>query len=518
MKRLHICIIDLIYNAPTNALYYRLMFGNHMSIMPQVIGVWCRQQGHEVTYIMYGGSGNLMKEIPEGIDVAFISSFTFTAQLAYAISNYLRTRGVVTVLGGSHARCYPEDSCKYFDYVLGMTDRKLIHEILQGFSQQRPSGIHLSNNNQPLTLPGVEERWDFIEKAFSNGSLIKIVPEIGSFGCPYQCNFCVDANIPYQMLDWDYIKEDLRFLIRKMKRPRVGWYDPNFGLRFDEMMSAIEEVVPMKSMDFIAECSLSCLSEANTARLKRNGFIFIMTGIESWFGYNNKTGSGGIKGIEKVKQVADQLNMIQRYIPYVHANFILGSDVDRDSAPFELTKMFIERAPGVHPVFLLLNAYGRGAPVNLEYQRANRVLPFPFHFLQSVYTLNVRPAHYTWTEFYDYLIDLLQYSVSGKVIYNRFKAINKLLPRWLGLLWTLTIGGAQKIEYHLEIRRQLLADQQFRRFFEQETIEIPDFFIEKIRKDLGPFWPWLPEGAICHNPNAHLESITENGKKIPVIF
>jgi hypothetical protein len=52
----------------------------------------------------------------------------------------------------------------------------------------------------------------------------------------------------------------------------------------------------------------------------------------------------------------------------------------------------------------------------------------------------------------------------------------------------------------------LETDRPLRRFFEQETNEIPQYFIDKIRRDLGHFWDWLPEGAIIHNPNAYLES------------
>jgi hypothetical protein len=55
----------------------------------------------------------------------------------------------------------------------------------------------------------------------------------------------------------------------------------------------------------------------------------------------------------------------------------------------------------------------------------------------------------------------------------------------------------------------LKTDENVRRFFEQEATDIPQFFVEKIRKDLGDFWHWLPEGAIQHNPNSYLLSIEE---------
>ena len=43
---------------------------------------------------------------------------------------------------------------------------------------------------------------------------------------------------------------------------------------------------------------------------------------------------------------------------------------------------------------------------------------------------------------------------------------------------------------------------------EQETTELPEFFTEQVRKDLGPFWDSLPAEALHHDPNAYLMSET----------
>jgi len=59
------------------------------------------------------------------------------------------------------------------------------------------------------------------------------------------------------------------------------------------------------------------------------------------------------------------------------------------------------------------------------------------------------------------------------------------------------------------VRRRFDTDPQFRRFFEQETTDIPQFFAQRVRKELGPFWEWLPEGALQHDPNAYLTSQEE---------
>ena len=229
--------------------------------MPQVIAVWCEEEGHDVTFVCYTGFENLVEELPDKVDLVFIGAFTEAAQLAYALSNMFRSKGAVTVIGGPHARCYPQDALKYFDYVLGFTDKAVVSDILRDCSEHRPIGVHIAAKQQPAMLPGVRERWKFIEPTLKKAPFIKMVPMIGSLGCPYTCSFCIDSVVPYQPLDFDVIKEDLRFLLRKFKRPLVGWHDPNFGVRFNEVMGAIEEAAPPDSIDFIAESSLSLLSE-----------------------------------------------------------------------------------------------------------------------------------------------------------------------------------------------------------------------------------------------------------------
>jgi len=132
-KKLRISIIDLIHNRPSFSLYRRYMFPNYASIMPQVIGVWCKEEGHEVDYSIYTGTQKISKLVIDKTDIVFISSFSFTAQLAYALSAYYRSQGMATVLGGPHARSYPEDACLYFDYVLGLTDKELLKDLLHNF-------------------------------------------------------------------------------------------------------------------------------------------------------------------------------------------------------------------------------------------------------------------------------------------------------------------------------------------------------------------------------------------------
>ncbi len=508
-RKLEIGIIDLVSKRPNRNLFARIMNANFASIMPQVIAVWCEEEGHNVNYFCFTGTEDLVSELPQNADIVFIGAFTESAQTAYALSNILRSKGAVTVLGGPHARCYPEDSIKYFDYVTGFTDRSIISEILQDCSPHRPEGYHLSAKNQPLTLPGVKERWKFIEPVLKKAPLIKMVPMIGSLGCPYTCSFCIDSTVSYQPLEFDVLKEDLSFLLTKYKRPLVGWHDPNFGIRFDDYMNAIEEAIPENSIDFIAESSLSVLTEPNVKRLSRNGFGAMLPGIESWYDLGNKSKTGRSMGENKVKIISEQINMILQYIPYVQTNFVLGLDTDKGEEPFELTKKFVDLTPGAFPGYSLLSAFGQAAPLNLQYQELNRVLPFPFHLLDNNHAMNVKPMNYSWTEFYSNIIGLGEHTFSWSAIMKRLIATKAFIPRWMNVVRAISEEGFGRVAYNKKILKQLTTDTKFRDYFEQETEELPPFYINMIKKEMGPLWDFLPEGAMYHDQNAYLKTNIE---------
>ena len=58
----------------------------------------------------------------------------------------------------------------------------------------------------------------------------------------------------------------------------------------------------------------------------------------------------------------------------------------------------------------------------------------------------------------------------------------------------------------MAINSLLDTDPELRRYFDQETTELPAFFVEQVRQDLGPLWEWFPEGAMDHDPNAYLKT------------
>ena len=43
-----------------------------------------------------------------------------------------------------------------------------------------------------------------------------------------------------------------------------------------------------------------------------------------------------------------------------------------------------------------------------------------------------------------------------------------------------------------------------RRYLQQDSTELPQFYIDKMRSDLGPFWQHLPPEAVHHDAYAFL--------------
>ncbi len=510
-RKLKIGIIDLVHKGPTKNLYARVMHANLASIMPQVIATWCEQDGHDVQYICYTGLEDLSTELPKNTDIIFICAFTQSALMAYSLSNMFRSQGAVTVLGGPHARCYPDDAVKYFDYVAGFTDKDVIHDILNDAEQHRPIGRYISASNQPTFLPGVKERWKFIEATIKKAPFMKMIPMIGSMGCPYSCPFCIDSTISYQTMDYDQMTEDLQHIGGLKKPPWVGWHDPNFGIRFNETLDVIESAVKPGTITFIAESSLAILSEKNLQRLQKNSFGGLLPGIESWYDMGNKSKVAQKNGIERVRQVAEHANMVMRYIPYLQTNFVFGLDCDEGPEPFELTKRFVDLSPGSFPGYSLLSAFGEAAPLNLSYQQEERVIPFPFHFLNNHLAMNVKPLNYDWLTFYDHIIDITEYTFSKKAIYRRFMANSRGVPKWLNFVRAVSNEGYGRIKFFKKVRENLKNDPSFRDFFDGKSNVLPEFYINIIKKELGEFWQWLPEGAIYHDHKAYSKKNGETG-------
>ncbi len=477
-------LTDIPLTGPLSRVYAAYLRKQFVSIGPQAVSVWCRRLGHDVAYATYYGQQDPRSLLPRDLDIVFIAAHTPCALLAYALAKAFRAERVLTVLGGPHAKSFPDDALRFFDIVVTDCDRALIGDILEGHVD--PPAI-LSSGRPFAEIPTVAERRPEIEaSAFICGrpGLTTVIPMLTSIGCPYSCDFCVDSNSKYVAFPDEQIREDLRYVSQHFPRALVAYHDPNFAVRFDETMDMIASVPEGRRNGYIMESSLSILKESRLARLRETNCVYAAPGIESWTDYSNKAGTTGKAGRGKMERIVDHLRLLAGVVPGIQANIIVGTETDRGDEPIELTKEFIRRVPEVWPAINIPTPFG-GTPLYEQYLAEGRVLrAMPFAFYYNPY-LAIRLKHYTALAYYDHLIDIHETLASNAMLVRRLRTGQRPAIRFIHSLRTYAVR--QELGDLRRVRTMLANDPQFRAFHEGDTETLPEFYHGGLRQRLGPY-------------------------------
>ena len=132
---MRIGILDILVDSPCtwlNYAYRAVLKKQYASIAPQAVAVWCRQLGHDVSYAAYYGQRDPRRMLPDDLDVLFIATYTQSSALSYALAKLYRRDGVLTAIGGPHAKSFPVDCLRFFDFVVQECDKALIDDLLEG--------------------------------------------------------------------------------------------------------------------------------------------------------------------------------------------------------------------------------------------------------------------------------------------------------------------------------------------------------------------------------------------------
>jgi radical SAM superfamily enzyme YgiQ (UPF0313 family) len=478
-------ILSLPSRNIANSAFNSVLVKQYASIMPQVVAVWCRRRGHEVYYASYYGTGSVFSRLPVDLDILFISCHTQASPLAYAISRLCRRRGIRSVIGGPHARAFPIDCLRFFDLVVKSCDDAAISCILDN---DYPPGTIITANSELNDLPSVEERIREIRASsfyrLRHRGPLTMIPLLASTGCPYSCDFCIDWSTRYQYAGKDLLQADLEYISRHCPGVTVAFHDPNFGVRFNESLEAIESLPSGRRPPYIIESSLTVLREDRLRRLKDTNCVCVAPGVESWSDYSNKASAGRCSGEAQLARMIEQFDRIGEYIPYIQANFIFGLDGDSGDSPVELTKEFMTRTPYVWPVVNLPIPFG-DTPMQRRLMEEKRILSqMPFAFYYSPY-LVFRLANYTTVEFYEKLIDLLEFLSSADMLRKRVASAPVARVTEVHALRSAAIRG--KLIKYRKIIKSLKEDRALRDFHCHGKGRLPQYYEALYDRMLGPY-------------------------------
>ncbi|MEX2247273.1 MAG: radical SAM protein [Dehalococcoidia bacterium] len=462
----------------------------YASLMPQAVSAWCREFGHQVHYATFAGRGDPKSLLPADLDIVFVGTNTPASALAYALAKLYRQEHALTVVGGPHARAFPLDCARFFDIVVQQCDKELVRDIVDGACE--PGSI--VSSDRPLTdLPSVEQRMPEIRKSmflFGRPNPTTTVGVIASLGCPYTCNFCTDWNNPYVLLPAEKLAADLRYLAEHLPGTRVAFHDPNFAVRFDEVLDVLEQIPPKKRNPYIMESSLTVLKGSRLQRLKDTNCTYVAPGVESWSGYSNKSGARTKTGHEKMEMVAEEFRAIHEYVQGLQANFIFGLDADEGDEPVELTKEFITRTPFVWPAINIPTPFG-GTPFFDDCVSDGRILrsmPFALYYIPHLVTTL---KHYDPIGYYERLIDINVHLSSAKLLRKR---LGSTRSRSIQLFFLArTSGTRQRVNDFRAIIGALKSDAHMLAFHEGEDVPLPSFYRHEVRRMLGQYASLLSE-------------------------
>jgi hypothetical protein len=477
---------------PTRRLYCRYLNRHYASIMPQAVSAWCRGLGHQTFYATYWGQADPKSLLPCDLDVVFLSAFTSASTLACALAKLYRLEGALTVLGGPHAKGFPEDALRFFDVVVGECDRNLVEDLLA----ERPRGMAISSRSPPRAMPAVAERLPEITSAHfwkGRATSTSFVPLLSSLGCPYACDFCTDWDNPYRLTPADQLEADLRFISERFPRVKIPFHDPNFGVRFDHVLDVMERIPPGARNAYAIQSSLSVLDERRLRRLRDTNCIFLAPGVESWGDYASKSKLPRSSGPRrKLAEVVRRFEEIQQFVPGLQANFIFGVDSDAGAEPVELTREFVERLPRVWPNVNVPTPFG-GTPLYERYLAEGRILRgMPFAFYYTPY-LATTLKNYSAGGFYQRLIDLFSQALHPATIARRTRALTGIHHAF----HALRLLNVRRLLHEFRTLRDLLSgDRAFQAFHEGASEELPSFYRHRLHRQLGRYAELLTDAEL----------------------
>jgi hypothetical protein len=417
----------------------------------------------------------------------------------YALAKLYRQAGTRTVIGGPHAIAFPRDCLRFVDLVVRECDQALIADILRGAFD--PGSI-VSSPRPFADVPIVEERLPEIRaSAFAWGGrpfTATTIPLLASVGCPYSCDFCIDGERPYRLLSLDRLTADLRYVAAHCPGVMVGFHDPNFAVKFDQVLDVMESVPSASRSPYIVETSLAILRGARVRRLGATNCASVAPGVESWSAYSSKAGVGRLTGGTKVARLVEHFTLLHEQVPYLQANFLFGLDDDAGDEPVVLTKEFMSRTPFVWPVVNLPHPFG-GTPLFERYRRDGRILTaMPFSFYYSPYLVTTL-RNYTPLGYYEKLIELFEHFTSRAMLRLRLATARSPFVCLAHVVRTRV--KRRRLRAFRRLADMLTSDPQFRAFHEGRSSVLPEFYHHEYERMLGSFAPLMsredriPDGA-----------------------
>ena len=296
-------------------------------------------------------------------DVVHLNFKTALAPRAYEIADIFRRKGARVVLSGYHPSALPDEAGQHADSVIVGDAVSLWPIVIQDIEKNTQKPVYTSKDyHDLLTLPSTSAT---PRKGFQLSNSIE-----ATRGCPYQCEFCQDANIRdggiFRARPVDDVIEEIELLRQKI------FYFTDFSLTID--LSYTKELFRrMKGLRkrFICGGNIDALAEDD--ELLRLAYD---AGCIEWIGGFETFSQDALTGVQKktniVEEYARAVKKIHRYRMAVFGTFVLGFDEDTPDV-FNSMSQHIDSLGFDAVNFAILTPYP-GTPLFARLEKEGRIL------------------------------------------------------------------------------------------------------------------------------------------------
>lgn len=391
-------------------LYRHFEYSNFMyPIVLDVLKVWAESIGFEVRVsVCREADVNLSTDA----HVVAISVYTQTAPAAYRLSEKLRQKGKVVILGGPHFRgrnC--QEAFPHCDVVVDTICEEQWKNLLCNIAE----GKIFPNRRQALYIDDKECRFRYpnnLYETFKSRRWYHIPSVPTSIGCPYDCEFCS------AYLQGKYILRDIRTIYKEMahiKGKLVFICDATFGLNKKFTVELMKAIAPLEKRIGVETTLVGLKDEELLNAMAEGGVKWISVGIETLSLKLNKHGRGNIE--ESIKKILD--NVHERGM-LVQGNFICGLDCDAPES-FEHIYQYYKNSSLDLIIIDLLTPY----PNTRQYyrlRREGRIIDTNWEHYDYRHVV-FRPRRMTVDELIDGFIQLYRNITKVRFVYDKARQI-----------------------------------------------------------------------------------------------
>ena len=294
--------------------------------------------------------------------LAAISALTASVQEAYRLSEMLRRRGILTVMGGLHVTAAPQEAETFCDAVVIGEGEPVWRRVLADAEAGKLSPRYQASEPS--------EEWPAPQWELLGGRPPRYTLQTQR-GCPFACDFCAASRLlsPFREKPLADIDRELADICERSPRPLLELADDNTFAGTRDFLPFFERMKQSGARWFTESDWRIGERPQLLQGLAESGCRQVLVGIESLvFRY---PGQG--RKADQSQRIMDAIAAIQEAGVVVNGCFIAGADGETRSSLERLTRFILESP--LAEVQLTLQTPFPGAGLYQRLRKAGRLLP-----------------------------------------------------------------------------------------------------------------------------------------------